>query len=217
MAHTSSLRLHSRGFNLLEVLVAMLIVMVGLLGLAGMQARAQIAELESYQRAQALVLLYDMMDRLNNSRTTAPCFAVTTDTAAGTNYFGTGATAAAACSVSNPSDQAMAVASMTAWNNLLQGAAESKTVGGTPTNVGAMIGARGCVSYDAATEYLNATTLVAYGGTGEYTLSVSWQGMADTYAPVKACGAGLYGTTVANDTKRRTVWATMRVGTLAAR
>ena len=213
MAHTSYSRLHSRGFNLLEVLVAMLIVMVGLLGLAGMQARAQVAELESYQRAQALVLLYDMMDRLNNNRTTASCFVVTTDTTNGTPYFGTGATATAACSASNPANNALAVAAMNEWNNLLQGTAETK--GGA--NVGAIIGARGCVSYNAATEYLNATTAAAYTGTGEYTLAVSWQGMADTFAATKACGAGQYGTTVANDTKRRTVWATMRVGTLAAR
>jgi len=191
----------------------MLIVMIGLLGLAGMQARAQLSELESYQRAQALVLLYDMVDRINNNRTVASCFAVTTNTATGTHYFGTGATATAACSAGNPSVNTLAVSAMNAWNSALQGASEQK--GGS--SVGAMIGARGCVSYNAATEYLNAGTGVAYAGTGEYTVSVSWQGMADSFAPTKACGAGLYGTSAATDTKRRTVWATMRVGTLAAR
>jgi len=205
----------STGFSLLEVLISMLIVVVGLLGLAGMQARAQIAELESYQRAQALVLLYDMMDRIGNSRTTAPCYAVTTNTATGAPYFGEGATATAACSLSNPADQAMAVASMNAWNDLLQGASEKKGAGAT--KVGAMIGARGCVSYDVGTEYVNATSGTNVVGTGEYTIAVSWQGMADTFAPTKACGAGLYGTAAATDTKRRTVWATMRIGTLATR
>ena len=214
MAHRRSSPQRSRGFNLLEVLVAMLIVMVGLLGLAGMQARAQISELESYQRAQALVLLYDMVDRINNNRSTASCFAVTTDTTNGAPYFGTGATATAACSSgSSAATNALAVASMNEWNTLLQGASETKS----GASVGAMIGARGCVSYDATTEYLNATTGAPYTGTGEYTISVSWQGMADTFSPTKACGAGLYGSTVASDTKRRTVWATLRVGTLAAR
>ena len=207
MAHTSPLRLHSRGFNLLEVLVAMLIVMVGLLGLAGMQARAQIAELESYQRAQALVLLYDMMDRVNDSRTTASCFV-----SAASKYYGdTTNPPALACSASNPADQAMAIASMTAWHNLLQGAAETKS--GGASRVGAMIGARGCVTYDAATAYLN-TGGTTISGTGEYTIMVSWQGIADTFAPTKSCGgAAQYGT----ETKRRTVWATMRIGTLATR
>ena len=45
------------GFNLLEVLVALFIITVGLLGLAGMQVAAQQAELEAYQRAQAMVLM----------------------------------------------------------------------------------------------------------------------------------------------------------------
>ena len=204
------------GFSLIEVLVAITIVMVGLLGLAGMQARAQVAEFESYQRAQALVLLYDMMDRVNNNRTTASCFAITTDTTAGSPYFGDPAAAVTpACAAGTTADNALAVASMTAWDNLLQGTAERK--GAAATNVGAMVGARGCISYNAATEYLNATTGAAVGGTGEYTIAVSWQGMADTFAPVKACGAGLYGSTAANDTKRRTVWATMRIGTLLQR
>ena len=207
----------SAGFSLLEVLVSMLIVVVGLLGLAGIQARAQVAELESYQRAQALVLLYDMMDRINNSRTTASCYAITTNTTTGAPFFGEGTTVAPACSVSNPADQAMAVASMNGWNDQLQGASETKSGGGVTTRVGAMIGARGCVSYNTTTEYINATTGANIGGSGEYTVAVSWQGMADTFAPTKACGAGLYGTLSAADTKRRTVWATMRIGTLAAR
>lgn len=199
----------SAGFSLIEVLVAITIVVVGLLGLAGMQARAQVAEFESYQRAQALVLLYDMMDRVNNNRATASCFAITT---AATFYGDPANPVTPACTVSSPANNAIAVASMTAWDNLLQGSAELKGAGAT--RVGAMIGARGCVTYNAATEYLDATTGAAISGTGEYTLAVSWQGMADTFAPIVACGgAAHYGT----ETRRRTVWVTMRIGTLAAR
>ena len=39
--------------------------------------RAQQAEVESYQRAQALVLLQDMVDRINANRKTAGCYAFT--------------------------------------------------------------------------------------------------------------------------------------------
>lgn len=197
-----------RGFTLIEVLVAITIVVVGLLGLAGMQARAQIAEFESYQRAQALVLLSDMVDRINNNRLAASCFAVT-NAATGAPFFGTGSAVTPACSASSVANNAMAVAAMTDWNNMLLGTQEQKS----GSSVGAMIGARGCISYDASTEYLNASTGTAYSGTGEYTISVSWQGMADTFTPTKTCGSGQYG----SETKRRTVWATMRVGTLAAR
>ena len=195
----------SKGFTLIEVLVAITIVMVGLLGLAGMQARAQVAEFESYQRAQALVLLYDMMDRIQNNRNTASCFV----NSASTYYGDTSAPPSLSCSVSSPADNALAIASMTAWHNLLQGASETK---GT-TKVGAMVGARGCITYATNTEYINASTGLNITGTGEYTLLVSWQGMAETFVPTKTCGTT---TQYGADTKRRTVWATMRIATLKA-
>ena len=198
----------SDGFTLIEVLVAITIVMVGLLGLAGMQARAQVAEFESYQRAQALVLLYDMMDRIQNNRATASCFASTT---ASTFYGDASSPPPLSCSVSNPANNTLAINSMTEWHNLLQGSSEQK--GASATRVGAMIGARGCVTYATNTEYVNATTNVNISGTGEYTIAVSWQGMADTFQPAKTCGSA---TQYGSETKRRTVWATMRIATLAA-
>ena len=60
-----------------------------------------------------------------------------------------------------------------------------------------LLGARGCVSYDA-------TTLT-------YTVVVTWQGMSDTFAPVVNCANGLYGA----ETKRRAVWTTLKIATLS--
>jgi type IV pilus assembly protein PilV len=201
-----------RGFNLLEVLIALLILVVGLLGLAGMQARAQIAELESYQRAQALVLLYDMVDRINNNKLTASCFAITTNTTTGTPYLGTttggGYAGAPSCGVSTTQNNTMANNALTDWDSLLQGASETKA----GAQAGAMIGARGCISYNANTEYLDATTGAGIAGTGEFTIAVAWQGIADTFAPTSTCAANLYG----RETQRRTVWVTMRNGLLRA-
>src|SRR4029079_19395655 len=77
------------GFNLLEVLVSLLIVTVGLLGLAGTQVVAQRAEQESYQRAQAMILMSDIVDRINANRKVAVCYAVTDAPTAGTKYLGT--------------------------------------------------------------------------------------------------------------------------------
>ena len=197
------------GFSLIEVLVSILIITVGLLGLAGLQARAQVAEFESYQRAQALVLLYDMVERLSSNRITARCFAVTTNAATGAPFFGDPANPVApACAVDTTANNAMAVAAMSEWDGLLQGVSEKK--GAAATKVGSIIGARGCVRYNAATEYVNATSGANIADTGEYTIAVSWQGMADTFPSVSACGVGLYGT----EAKRRTVWVTMRIATL---
>lgn len=53
-----------RGVGLIEVLLAILVTALGLLGLAALQGKAQRAELESYQRSQALLLLQDMASRL---------------------------------------------------------------------------------------------------------------------------------------------------------
>jgi type IV pilus assembly protein PilV len=90
------------------------------------------------------------------------------------------------------------------WNNLLLGSAEVEVSSGT--NVGAMIGARGCVNYDATTE------VAGVAGTGVYTVSVVWQGLASTFASGNTCGQGLYD---AADTQRRVVTATVRIGALS--
>ncbi len=54
----------AKGFSLLEVLVSMFVLALGLLGLAGLQTRVSVAEMESYQRTQALILVQDMVDRI---------------------------------------------------------------------------------------------------------------------------------------------------------
>ena len=51
-----------RGTSLVEVLVTMVILAIGLLALAGLQARLHVLQIESYQRAQALILLQDMAE-----------------------------------------------------------------------------------------------------------------------------------------------------------
>ena len=75
----------ARGFSMLEILVTILILMLGLLGLAGLQTRAHTAELESYQRAQALILASKIVDAIRSNRRTAQCFAVT-DASVGTPF-----------------------------------------------------------------------------------------------------------------------------------
>jgi len=182
----------SRGFTMLEVLISIVIITLGLLGLAGMQAVAQQSELESYQRAQALVLLSDMADSINSNRGSAGCFAFTTDTALGTPYVGTttggGYLGAANCGTGflNSQSKAMVDGEVTRWNQSLQGSSETSSGG---ASIGAMIGARGCISFDPVG---NA-----------YMLTVTWQGLGETAAPPDAvpCGRGLYG----NDAQRRAV------------
>jgi type IV pilus assembly protein PilV len=118
---------------LIEVLITIVIIAIGLLGMAGIHARSSLLEFESYQRAQALILLQDMVDRMNaNAANVAGEY--------GGANVGTGNTSA--CSDTS----SRALADLCEWSTLLSGAAEQS--GGSK---GAMIDGRGCVSRIGAT------------------------------------------------------------------
>lgn len=181
-------------FSMIEVLITLVILLVGLLGLAGLHIQAQRSEVESYQRVQALILLDDMVERINANRQVASCYAYTND-ASGTPYLGNGAGAIPACAAGTLAQQTRANQDLTDWSDLLKGAAET-----SGSSVGAMIGARGCVS------------LIA---TNTYRISVSWQGLADTVdpstlVPSLTCATGAYGSLAS----RRVVSLPVRFGCL---
>lgn len=191
---------HSRsqaGFTLLEVLVSLVILVFGLLGLIGMQAYTQVATFESYQRGQALILVQDMADRLATNRAAAGCYAITTNTV---TYVGVNGTVAPVCTagVGTTATRAIATADLLAWDNALKGASEQ--AGGQ--KVGAIVGARGCVTYDPATN--------------SYRVAVSWQGMAPTVAPTAGdpnalCASGAnYG----GENQRREISVIVRIAVL---
>lgn len=193
------------GFSMVEVLVTLIIILVALLGIAALQGRAQIAELDGLQRSQALILLSDIMDRMNANRATITCFAFTTNTTNGTPYIGatgSGHLGTPTCTASTSAYNTQAVNTVIALRDLLRGSTEQLE----GSNVGAMIGARACVTYDSTTE------LSGQPGTGLYKVIVTWQGMADLVAPPSTmnCAVGLYG----DETKRRAVSATTRVADL---
>lgn len=153
------------GTTMIEVLVSIIIVILGLLGLAGLQSRAAVAEMEAFQRAQGVVLVQDMVDRINANRKASTAYVTITP-------LGTPNAAVDCGTMNGPARDRCE------WNSALLGAAES--VGGL--KVGAMIGARGCV-VDLGTTLPRT-----------YLVSVVWQGLAPTKAPgATTCGLGQYG------------------------
>ena len=155
-----------RGVTLIEVLVTIAILSFGLLGVAALQVRMQQAQAESYHRAHAVLLLQDMVDRVNANRYDA------------LNYVTAGALGAGN-SVQDCGGLTGAAFDLCEWNNALLGAAES-TAGGQ--QAGGMIDARGCIANVVATM------------PREFVIAVTWQGLASTVAPAAAtCGHGLYG------------------------
>lgn len=172
------------GTTMVEVLVSIIIVVLGLLGLAGLQSRAAVSEMEAFQRAQAIVLAQDMADRINANRKAADAVAYVTAAPLGTGN------AVAACGTLNGPAR-----DLCEWNNALLGAAES--AGGL--QVGAMIGARGCVT-DLGTSLPR-----------QYLVSVVWQGLIPTKEPgATTCGQGDY----ADDKTRRAITTNVSIGCL---
>jgi type IV pilus assembly protein PilV len=160
----SRYRLTMSGISLIEVLVSIVVVSFGLLGLAGLQGRATSAELESYQRGQALILLHDMVNRIENNPAGAKRY-LTEGKA-----LGTGAVDDDCSTLTDRAD-----IDICEWSTLLKGASEQ--IGSR--SLGAMINARGCID--------------ATGTAREYRVAVVWQGMGQTAAPTSTdCGANLY-------------------------
>ena len=136
------------GLSMIEVLVTMVILMVGLLGLAGLQMQGLRSEMESYQRVQALILLQDMVARINANRVNAATYLG--------NDIGTGDAELADCTnlaAGKPRD-------ICEWSNALKGSGEKSG----SLSTGAMIGGRGCITQPAANTYQIS---VAWQGLGK--------------------------------------------------
>ena len=116
------LRRSQGGATLIEILVSMVILMVGLLGLVGVMIQSQRAQVESYQRIQALMLVQDMATRLNANKSVSTCYALTSFL--GTNGMTVPAASTCAVATATLDQKARVEQDLTDWNNLLLGSAE---------------------------------------------------------------------------------------------
>lgn len=166
-----------RGAALMEVLIAMLIVAFGVLGFVGLQTQTTVSQVEAYQRSQALILVNDMAQRINLNRANAAAYVATN----------IGTTAPGNCTAAATT----ADKDICEWSLLIRGEAEKS---GT-TAVGAMLGARGCISSTGANQYL---------------ITIAWQGIRATGAPANTCGLNAY----TQENLRRVVNTVVRIATL---
>ena len=159
------------------------------MGLAGFQTKTQVLEVEAYQRAQAILLVEDMANRLSANRSNASSYVT------GAQTLGLDDTQPLNCSASLPGVDL----DKCEWSNELKGASETKTQSGATSQVGAMVNARGCID------------LIAASDPPVYRVTVAWQGMSVLAASSLPCGATLYGN---NDGYRRTFAMTVPIANL---
>lgn len=152
------------GVLLIEVLVGLVVFSFGLLGYAAMQARGAVAEFEALQRSQALVLVEDMVSRLNANRGAADDYV----TAA---LIGEGAVQDCAGLAGAPLD-------LCEWGNLIRGNTETRNA----VRIGSMLAARGCITRaaDATNRY---TVSIAWQGVAATGSSASPCGRDDAAFP----------------------------------
>jgi type IV pilus assembly protein PilV len=148
-----------------------------------------LAEMESYQRSQAILALTEMTERMS------------ANTAQATSYLNAGTIGTGDTRPTNCTTLSGPTRDLCEWSNSLKGASELKSA----TKVGGMFGAVGCITQ---TQAYNPALGVCSAGI--YQVSVAWQGMNPTATPALACGQGTFG---ANEAYRRVIAAAVTVGT----
>jgi len=168
-----------KGAIMIEVVVALFFVTVVFVGHIGSQAFMQRNSMEASRRAQAQVILNDIIERMQQNRQAAGCYAFST--AGSGPYVGVGGSLPGACGgTGNPETQLVADADLLAWHNRL-----------TQSGSSGLRNGRGCISIDEST---NPDT---------YTISVAWESAEPLFIAANAsmpCGQGSY-----NESRRRVI------------
>jgi type IV pilus assembly protein PilV len=152
------------GALLIEVLIAVLICAFGLLGFAGMQARAVSTDFETLQRSEALVLLEDMVSRINANRAHAGDYVSAGLLGDGPVVDCAGLTGAAL--------------DLCEWSNLIRGSSEQRA----GSAIGSMISARGCITRPATSSDRYVVS-IAWQGIVQTGASASPCGQGDAAYP----------------------------------
>lgn len=188
------------GFAMVEAMVTVVVVAFGLLGVAGLVSRSFVAEVEGTQRTQAVLLLQDMVTRIEANRTNAAAY-VTGDSGL-TGYVTTvsGGVTITALAICNPAST-LAERDRCEWSRLLAGSNEQVDT----RNAGVLVGAIGCV-YE-----IDAFNRI-------YAIAIAWQGMSAGAAPLvdnnfapNGCGLNRFG----SENQRRVITMPVRLATLS--
>ncbi len=139
----------SRGFSLLEVLVALVVLTTGILGAVAMQLAAKRGSYGALERTQAVALANDLIERARSNPDSAALYA-------GTFGYGQTGVAVTSCTrASNCNSANMAARDKYEWSQLLLGANTREGA----NNLAPLDNAVGCVAVN----------------TNAITVTVSWE------------------------------------------
>ena len=163
--------MHQRGFTLIEVLIAVLVLSIGLLGLAALQTSGLGMNHSAYLRSQATILAADMADRMRANRAGVDSFA----------YHLPASTAHAACTSTGGCTTAeLAENDMSEWT----------------TNLAtALPGGTGIVCRDSnPNDGASAASPSCSGGGGVYAIKIWWRDDRNTVSAATNCDGSVNAT-----------------------
>lgn len=172
-----------RGFTLIEVMIAVVVLSIGLLGVAALQLTAKKSSHQAWQRAQAVLLADSLLERVRINPSAAAAY----HTGVGNSALGGGTlgTPARDCSTQTCTAAQMATWDLWNWERRLDGTAVRDAAN---RNVSGLVDPHGCVVFTAAS--------ASFPNTGQLRVIVTWRGTTETIDAVTggtACGPGAAG------------------------
>lgn len=163
----------SKGFSLVEVLIALFILAVGILGIIGLQLFAKQNNFDAIQRTTATALATDIVERMRMNKSALPSYISETAPVAVNAALPNTCTTAAPC---NP--EAVAAHDLALWHALISGAAESAAGG----NAGGLTEASACIRQNPDGKAIEI-------GEHEYRIVIAWRGRTPLTNPTAdTCG-----------------------------
>lgn len=157
------------GFSLFEVLIAVFVLSVGLVGIAGLQVTSKQSNFEAVQRATAVSLAQDIIERM---RANPDQLSVYTNAGAGRALTGTTMTAVDCSGGCTPTQ--LAQYDLYEWEQTLNGI----TAQNGASNRGGLTLPTACITGPD-------------GGSGTYTVAIAWRGLTRLSNPtLDTCGEG---------------------------
>lgn len=161
-----------RGFSLLEVLVAMVVLSLGAMGIMSLVLHAQQANEQALQRGRATLLVNDMLERLRANATREAMAVYNVGERANAPIGAQQQQAGSDCRQTSCDSQALARFDLADWEQqIMQAQGQSYRLDGLPQ-------AHACISVTPQTQRFDVTITLVWRGTGR-------GGVADT--PV--CGS----------------------------